>query len=366
MIKIIDIQNFQGYTRARISLKRFNLIIGKSSSGKSSIFRALKFLFYGDWDNTYYNIPGKSAGVGITLSNGVRILRIKDQKINKALIETQTAKDKYESFGDIIPNIDSFINVKEIEINNKKININFSSQDDQIFMLSESKPTKAAWLGRLYGADLINNAIKNIIKDKNKKEKELEIIKDDIKELNETLKQYENLDRQKEILKECSLIEEELNKLKDIKLKKEKLDSINESLKNKDQIMNYDVGYIKTLILEITELKKIKSQKEKILKDKEYINKNKSALLIDTKKIKSDILKLNELKGIKHNLINNEELLTKSRNDLSEVILKLETVNKMTKDKIFSNNKCPICESRIESNNQIDIKSLLSRIKNIL
>ena len=201
-IKFFDVQGFQSHVRTRIPLSDFTVIVGQSSSGKSALLRAANWLFYGDWDASWFNDEAKPAVVALEFDDGVRIIRMREGKDNRAAIIRDGETSKYKTFGDIIPGIENLVNVRPIEIGAKSINLNFSMQDDPIFMVSESKPTRAAWMGRLYGAHIINEMLRTMAKDKKTFTAKQKDSEERLAKLQEDIKQYSTLEEQESLLAE--------------------------------------------------------------------------------------------------------------------------------------------------------------------
>lgn len=203
MIKTIEIKNFQSHVHTTIELSEFTALVGKSSSGKTSIMRSLLWVFYGDWDDTFPYNPEEPTAVSIELDSGVKIIRMRLHDENKAAI-LQPGQDplKYKDFGYIIPGVFDFINVRPIQSGKQKINLNFSTQDEPLFMLSEafSKPARAQWLGRLYGAHVVNGMLRLMSKDKKDSEAGAKALETEETGLKTRLEAFKGLEGQEGML----------------------------------------------------------------------------------------------------------------------------------------------------------------------
>lgn len=173
VIKKIRIINFQAHRKLDLDLIEFVAITGISSSGKTAIMRALEWLLYGAWDSTYPNDTNLETSVIVQLSNGTIIGRFRKGDKNRAVIRLPGEKAvPYEDFGAVIPGIYDIINVREIQAGTRSVNLNFSRQEDPVFMVSDTwtGPAKAAWLGRLYGAHIITAMLRMMASDKREHE----------------------------------------------------------------------------------------------------------------------------------------------------------------------------------------------------
>jgi DNA repair exonuclease SbcCD ATPase subunit len=365
MIQKIKISNFQKHKELEINLNKYNLIVGPSSSGKSAIFRALRFLFYGEWDRTYPNNIDEPTEVKITFDNGIEIGRKKiahgekrlSSYYNTAYIKEGNEIFKFENFGDTIPQIFNIINLKPISLGSKQIELNFSNQDDKLFILTESRFIKAKWLGRLYGAHLINNAISLMTKDKRNLIKEQEIKNEEIIEIKTNLKKYENLNDKKELLDYINNLFErykKINELKDRILKfKEEKKNIEKIAQKYDKIDTYE---LKQLLLKYKFIKKMKDIDNKIKEYEELDNKIKT---IDVKNIKDNIKKYKKLIEIKQKINNIDAKIS----DYLTISNSLDNEYSKLKDEINSKiTVCPLCGQKLEDKlRELTIQKILKK-----
>jgi exonuclease SbcC len=353
MIQKIKISNFQKHKELEINLDKYNLIIGPSSAGKSAIFRALRFLFYGEWDRTYPNDITIPTEVQITFDNGIEICRKRiahGEKRLKSYYNTAYIKEgneifKFDNFGDTIPQIFNIINLKPIPVGNKQIELNFSNQDDKLFIITESRFIKAKWLGRLYGAHLINNTISLMTKDKRNLLKEQEIKNEEIIDIKTNLKKYENLEEKKKILDSINQLYEKYKKLNELKNRilkfKEEKKNIEKIAQSYDKIDTYE---LKQLLLKYKYLKKIQEINNKI---NEYEILDNKIKIIDTKNIKNNINKYKKILEIKQKINNIDNKIS----DYLEIFKSLENEYNKIKNEISSKiTICPLCNQNLEDN----------------
>jgi len=365
MIKKIKINNFQKHKELEINLDKYNLIVGPSSSGKSTIFRALRFLFYGEWDRTFPNDIDKPVEVKITFDNNIEIERKKtahgekrlSSYYNTAYIKEGNEIFKFENFGDTIPQIFNIINLKPIPLGNKQIELNFSNQDDRLFIINESRFVKAKWLGRLYGAHLINNAISLMTKDKRNLIKEQEIKNEEIIEIKTNLKKYENLNDKKELLDYINNLFERYKKINEIKNRilkfKEEKKNIEKIVEKYDKIDTYE---LKQLLFKYKFIKKMKDINNKI---KEYEELDNKIRIIDTKSIKDNIKKYKKIIEIKQKINNIDNKIS----DYLEILNSLDNEYNKIKNEINSQLiVCPLCGQKLEDNlRELTIQKILKK-----
>lgn len=359
-ISRIYIENFQKHSVLDLNIKDFNVIIGKSRTGKTAIFRALRFLFYGEWDKTYPNDENKDTIVEIVLDNGLSIKRIKNDKTrkNEAIIKDNKEEFKLESFGDIIPGIERFLDISPIDIG-KKINLNFSNQDDKIFIINETKGIKAKWLGRLYGANIINNTLNLMNKHKKQILSEISEEENNIKKLEKELEKYNNIDKIEKMLLILKDKNETLNKLIQIRNKiSEYNNNLNEIKKNK-RIIEFDVKKAEKKLKIYSLLIRLKNINEKINLIKKNINLIEgNNISINIEKFKKYILILksnNRLKQI-------DKEIEEKKSIINITISTLKNKKTILFDEIL-NGKCPLCDSEIKSINRDKVINNIGKLK---
>ena len=213
-LKQIRLKNFQGHEDSKFDLSNnFTCIIGENNQGKSSIVRALMFLFFDLWDESFIREGSELVEVSVTRDDDITLIRRKGKTIN----EVEVRKDNkvietYNNFGKILPDeIKDKFQIRAVKLDlSKEENINIAGQFDQPFLLFETGPTKLKILNRITGAYVVDIAQRELNKDKKRlmsKERELEelVIDEDNK-----LKQYVDLVTLEEQLKQAETVFKEL------------------------------------------------------------------------------------------------------------------------------------------------------------
>lgn len=202
------LENFQTHKKTEIDFsKHFNVIVGASRTGKSSVVRALDFLFYNNWYEDYIRFGSDQVKITAKLSNGKTIIREKSTKVSKILIIDGDKEQRFESFGFTLPQeVIDVIGVSPIEIEAKEpILANVSNQDDPLFLLYGTGTDRTKILSRLSGLHWIDFALKDLNKDRRTKATEVELLKEANASLKEKLKGFSNLDK----IKDDFLLEKE-------------------------------------------------------------------------------------------------------------------------------------------------------------
>ena len=192
ILKSIRLNNFQSHRNTLINLSglgNLTVITGPSDSGKSSIIRALRLV--------YYNVP---QGIGfifnaedrcsvlLTYEDGTTVERIRSRGgINRYVVNGQTL----EGFGTGVPlEVQQATGIRKLEIGDQSFLLNLSEQLDGPFLgKSVSGPARAKVLGKLAGTEEIDYAGKQVGTDLYRAnrmqevlEKNIELLQADIEE----------------------------------------------------------------------------------------------------------------------------------------------------------------------------------------
>ncbi|WFA09744.1 AAA family ATPase [Tissierella sp. Yu-01] len=216
-IKRITLNNFQSHKHSSIDLdERLNVIVGSSDSGKSAIIRGIKWVLYNEPSGDYFIREGeKECSVTLEFSDNTILKRYRSRSKNQyILINNKGEETKFEGFGSNTPEqIVETIGIKKIHLDSEESNsINLGEQLDGAFLLSEKSSTRASAIGRLVGVNIIDDALRDVLKDS----RGLNIIKKNIEESNlriaEEVKKYDFIDSMKEKLNIVSAMKNEISK----------------------------------------------------------------------------------------------------------------------------------------------------------
>ena len=352
-IKRITLKNFQIHKNITIDLSDFTAIVGPSSAGKSAILRALSWLFYGEWDSTYPNDPEQETAIAIQLHNGTVWGRFRKGKRNWAMVKHPGEKSiAYQDFGDIIPGILDEVNVRPIKVGPSRVNLNFSMQDDPIFMVHESKPAKAQWIGRLYGAHIINQMLRIMSKDKRAVESEKKNIESEAERLREELDRYSDLEAESATLDRIMDSIAMLEQLVECQRSMTEITIDYDAIKNGKSILGADTDKLRIDIVRLEDLVAAQNEALSVAREEFALNQSRS-LKADTNQLRLDLERLqaareelaqyrecnHELREVGAEL---KECLKsiKSREDYLEIACR-DVTNSM-----FSSGRCPICSSK--------------------
>lgn len=197
----IELINFQSHKSTTINLDGgFVCIAGRTRSGKSSVLRALNFMFNDSWSDSFIRTGEKSVKVAVTLDNGIKVIREKGNGLNKITVVNPdgTTKD-FTNFGIQAPvEVKNILGIFPLVIDNDySENINIHMQDDPHFLITKSAPMKTKFINRLTRLHIIDSVNRGISKDLQDTTKNLETLDTNIKDLNKVISKYDSLESKK-------------------------------------------------------------------------------------------------------------------------------------------------------------------------
>ena len=225
-IKKMILENFQSHKYTEIELdQHLNVIIGPSDHGKTAIIRALKWVLFNEPSGDFFIREGAiECSVTVEFNNNIRVKRYRSRRKNAYYLYDETGKEiVFEGFGTNIPReILDQTSIRKIVLDgNQSSYINIGEQLEGPFLLSEKSATRANAIGRLVGIHIIDDALKDTLKDIKNLNLEKKNHHNVLEKLEKDLSRYDYLD---------SLIEKTqyIRKIKDnIYDKKTKLHKLN-------------------------------------------------------------------------------------------------------------------------------------------
>ncbi|MBO8158358.1 AAA family ATPase [Thermosyntropha sp.] len=202
-IKRLKIKNFQSHKNTDIELlPGLNILVGESDQGKSSVIRALRWLFYNEPSGTGFIREGETyCEVTVEMNSGVVISRIRDARINRYLIKyPDGSEDKFDSVGNQVPpEVKRELGITSLNYGEKSLDINIAYQLDSPFLFDKSGPDKAKIIGSIADLHIIDAAQQELLRDiKSQQSKHSELEKE-ITGFKAELDMYEDLDSQKQL-----------------------------------------------------------------------------------------------------------------------------------------------------------------------
>lgn len=362
-IKKIQLKNWQSHKELTLNfVDEINVITGLSNVGKSSIRRAIEWLcFNANISESDYRSEGTDeTSVKVWLDNDFIIERIRSNSINRYILSKEGCEDRvFDKFGSVVPEeIQQVIQVKEIEIENEKLNLNIAEQLSLPFLLDKSATFRAKLFNKLTGNELLDKLFKEFNKENLR-------INREIKETEESITVQENqlveYSKNYKILKDkLTSVKEQYSKLKEEIVIYENLKDLSEKLKtNKEnqEFVNFKASQIKVISEDKIKELKLKAEELKKLQELSYeleaTNEAIEKLLFQKSKIKivdvnfEGLKEKNELlqnlEKINQQLVNNQQELNKI-GQLSHNIGQTSTeLEKELKEVWEKNPTCPLC-----------------------
>lgn len=380
-IKKITLENFQSHKYSIIELnEELNVIVGPSDTGKSAIIRGLKWVLYNEPAGDYFIREGeREASVTIEFSDNIKVKRYRSKSKNSYYLYKRDGEELiYEGFGTNVPQeIIDEIGIKKIHLDSdESASINLGEQLDGAFLLSEKSGIRASAIGRLVGVNVIDDALRESLRDNRNISTTRKNLDDSITKLEVELKQYDYLMEVNNRINKIDTIKEI------IKTKTEKNNTLvllnNNLIKTKSSFK--EIYFFLDKLKEIENIdSKINKIEELYVKYKYFINKNDSYLKIkrgiaDDNYIIRELkdmdltlskfyllsnssIKLNGLKKLQDNIIKHKSDLIKCHN----IIDRLEYVSVIKDNSVIIQNKLLL----LKSFNYIN-KNMISNNENTL
>ena len=196
----VNITNFQSHKESELEFTDgVNVIIGPSDAGKSAIFRAIYWVItnrpLGDSFRSYW---GGDTRVDLHFDD-VIISRLKGDSDNQYII-TNESPLVLKAFGTDTPEVVKLLSLDDI---------NIQSQIDPPFLLANTPGEVAQMLNKAASIDDIDKAMSNLKSYYNETKRSKTYLEKQIADMEEELKQYDNLPRLEQLVEELERIENE-------------------------------------------------------------------------------------------------------------------------------------------------------------
>ena len=354
MIKAAFFQNFQSHKRTKLLFDPgVNIITGPTDSGKSGLFRGLRWAFTNKPSGSSFRSRwGGKTMVKITTDENI-IYRSKDkiEEYTLAKIEDKENKIIFHAFGQNIP--------KEIMDSFNLSDVNIQSQLDPPFLLSQNSGAVASYFNKIAGLDDISLATVNINKWVRDLSSDISYLEKDSAQKKEQLNKYKYLPKLEieiEVLEEMEKQQIRVsNSIKRLNALVNEIDFAEVKVSKKEEIL--PIGILVDKILLLKEEKRIKYAALDVLnillntitKVQQNIISYQNVLVIET-----EVDTLLTLYNNKNNLLIQFATLRKVTyiiNDTKALLL-TKVANLGLKSKEFKNNIgdiCPLCDQPINT-----------------
>ncbi len=191
------IENFQSHEYTEIDfVPGLNVFVGPSDSGKSSILRALRWvLFNQPRGKDFIRTGAAKCQVRLIFDDGTEIIRVRGKSINRYIRRAADGEEEvYESFGQgPHPMIIQAHQMIPLKWDQKETLLQFGSQLEGPFLLSESGGSKAKLIGRISGAHWMDLALKEATRERNQLLSEMRQVEQQKESIEERLQPYQDV-----------------------------------------------------------------------------------------------------------------------------------------------------------------------------
>lgn len=175
----LQIENFQSIRKSEINLNKFVAIVGPTNRGKSAVIRALRVIFYNEWNLSYLRLGSKECKICIVFDDneGGTLSSISLEKpINTYRILFKDGTEKvYPKVGIEVPEEIKELGFKILQSDREdKFNLNFQGQLDPLFLIGQSEVVITSFFNTVFKITKFERALKDINNDSGKISREYE------------------------------------------------------------------------------------------------------------------------------------------------------------------------------------------------
>ena len=230
-LKKLKINNFQSLKNVDINFSdTITTIVGKTDSGKSAILRALRALCFNASGNDFITF-GETKTTVEGVFDGGSVRWEKGGNTNRFILNENSDEKVFDKVGKAVPDeVTDFLQIKDVEIAESKLRINFAEQFDVPFLLWESGVKASKILGKLTNLDSVYEALGECSLDVKRLKSDLKFNEETVESKKEKLKEFEGVDEQKAFLQSVQ------DKMDEVKSKIVKCDVIEEVMQRIDML----------------------------------------------------------------------------------------------------------------------------------
>lgn len=211
-LRCLQIRNFQTHESTELEFAPgLNVIRGKNSSGKTSVFRAVRLLAYNrptrGVDDALIRRGKSQLVVKATMSDDSWVIREKGKDVNRYVVSSPLitgGQIELNNFGQSVPpEVSAALGFGPLTLaKTDGIELNIAAQGEGTFMLSETDPEIARWMYALTSLDDVRGAIDSLTVDYKRLGQSLKTRGERVADLERQLLGFEGLDRRDGDLKD--------------------------------------------------------------------------------------------------------------------------------------------------------------------
>ena len=254
-IKKVILENFQSHKYTEIDFDKYlNVIVGPSDQGKTAVIRGIKWALFNEPSGDFFIREGaKDCSVTIVFNDNTKVKRYRSKSKNSYYLYDENGTEMiFEGFGTSVPQeiIDKIL-IRKVVLDGQQSNaINIGEQLEGPFLLSEKNSTRANEIGRLVGVHIIDDALKDTLKDTRNLNIKNKALETNLEKLQQDLSEYDYL---KDLKSKVSSLEEIRLKIYN---KKIKLESLNKTYEELNKI-NSEISQILIYLEKLQELNRV-------------------------------------------------------------------------------------------------------------
>lgn len=318
-ITSLELINFASHERTTFHFnKGLNVFVGATASGKTTCFRAFKWIYDDDGNSKRFIKKGEDyCEATMSTSHGYTITRFIHPK-GKKTKDDKTVKNGYEIIypdGSVevtntkgVEIVREILSYKKLNLESKEIDLNFLEQGASWFFIGDKYTTtdRAKMIGAIHQTHFVDLAIKDLEADN----KRLNLKKDNkTEEINKLQEKIDSFEYLKDLKTKLELINKKKENLKSLIEKKDRIvEILNKRRLTQDEINKCD-NIIKNINIEnlqkskvmVNSIKENLEKLNKILAITDKINKVNENIAIETKIINS--IDLNKLEKSKEQIL---------------------------------------------------------------
>lgn len=369
-IKTLQLTNFGSHESTTFEFKEgLNIFVGQTASGKTTCFRAFKWI-YDDYGTSKRLIKRgkKSCEATITTSHGYVISRFITTKARKSN-DGKSIKNGYEIIhpnGDIevlntkgVERVKEILSYKKLDLETKSVDLNFLDQGDSWFFIGSkyTSTDRAKMIGAIHKTHYVDLVIKDLEAENKRLNQRRNDKVIDSEKLQSEIESYGYLEDMKSNLEDINKRKENLLKLVSLNNKLNELIERQDDLDKKISDCNIVINSIGVDKLEQAK-NKIKSLRVTI----DNLNRTNSMIskyieLEESIKIEDDIIQSIDIVKIKKS----KEILHQTKDNLL-LYTRLDNLTKRYDSIEFNIKKCDEITSSISSEKIESLRNILSSV----
>lgn len=225
-IKQVTITNFQSHANTTVEFSpagNLTVVTGDSDSGKTSILRALRWLFYNQPQGTeFIRVGCSSAKVTATTDDGWSVTRLRTPSKNQYIITHPSGDEQvYEGFGNNMPSaVWQVLGVAPAYVGDMDLKLNIAEQLDGPFLgNSIAASFRAKVLGKLAGTEDVDVANKQLGTDIYRGDQDLKSVKSQLSTKVEQIKDLAWVEDLGKVIGQLEVLAQEIkNKQEQVKV----------------------------------------------------------------------------------------------------------------------------------------------------